>query len=166
MGQGRAVTAGHLAVPLGAALVGLVLGGCSGTPFGDRLAGSFSAPPTAAPASSPSASAPAASGTAPAVGTRPPATRPAGGDASPAPQTPTGLTKTPQKPSAAVALAPAPYRITIKLPSGDPSAPAEVVTQALRAAGVAFEVEMIERVSPTAPVAAPAPQPAPAPRPR
>lgn len=43
-------------------------------------------------------------------------------------------------------MAPAPYRVTIKLPSADPSAPAEVVTRALRAAGVSFEVETIERV--------------------
>ena len=41
---------------------------------------------------------------------------------------------------------PAPYRVTIKLPAADPSAPAEVLTQALRAAGLAFEVETIERV--------------------
>jgi hypothetical protein len=45
-----------------------------------------------------------------------------------------------------VTLAPAPYRVTIKLPAADPSAPAEVVTKALRAAGVSFEVETIERV--------------------
>ena len=47
---------------------------------------------------------------------------------------------------APVSLAPAPYRVTIKLPAADPSAPAEVVTRALRAAGVSFEVETIERV--------------------
>jgi hypothetical protein len=39
-----------------------------------------------------------------------------------------------------------PYRLTIRLPSADPSAPAEVVTEALRRAGVPFEVETIERV--------------------
>jgi hypothetical protein len=42
-----------------------------------------------------------------------------------------------------------PYRITLKLPLADPAAPAESVTQALRAAGLRFEVEMIERVQPT-----------------
>jgi hypothetical protein len=47
---------------------------------------------------------------------------------------------------APVTLAPAPYRVTIKLPAADPSAPAEAVTKALRAAGVSFEVETIERV--------------------
>jgi len=63
---------------------------------------------------------------------------------------------------------PAPYRITIQLPAADPSAPAEAVTEALRKAGVPFEVEMIERVSAngTAANQAPMPRPAPAPRPR
>jgi hypothetical protein len=61
-------------------------------------------------------------------------------------------------------LAPAPYRITIKLVGADPAAPAEAVTEALRAAGVPFEVEMIERVpgSAAAPPITPAPSPAPA----
>ena len=45
---------------------------------------------------------------------------------------------------------PVPYRLTIRLPKADPAAPAEVVTQALRAAGVPFEVETIERMSTTA----------------
>jgi len=68
-------------------------------------------------------------------------------------------------PAPASPLQPAPYRVTIKLPSADPSAPAEAVTQALRAAGVSFEVEMIERVganggpAPAAPVVTPAPAP-------
>jgi hypothetical protein len=65
----------------------------------------------------------------------------------------------------------APYRITLRLPQADPAAPAEVVTQALRAAGVPFEVETIERMgaagaSTTTPPAVEAPvvRPAPAPR--
>ena len=41
---------------------------------------------------------------------------------------------------------PQPYRITIKLSGANPSAPAETVTNALRKAGVRFEVEKIERV--------------------
>ncbi len=41
---------------------------------------------------------------------------------------------------------PSPYRITIKLSDANPSAPAETVTNALRKAGVNFEVESIERV--------------------
>ena len=40
---------------------------------------------------------------------------------------------------------PQPYRITIKLSGANPSAPAEIVTEALRNAGVRFEVEKIER---------------------
>jgi hypothetical protein len=60
---------------------------------------------------------------------------------------------------------PSPYRVTIKLPAADPSAPAEVVTEALRAAGVAFEVETIERIPPgPEPSATPLRTPAPAPR--
>ena len=39
-----------------------------------------------------------------------------------------------------------PYRIILKLSGADPSAPAESVTNALRKAGVEFEVEKIERV--------------------
>ena len=53
----------------------------------------------------------------------------------------------PAKPRAATpSPAAAPYRVTLKLPGADPSAPAEVVTRALRAAGVPFEVETIERI--------------------
>ncbi len=40
---------------------------------------------------------------------------------------------------------PKPYRIIIRVPSVNPSAPAETVTSALRNAGVIFEVEKIER---------------------
>ena len=42
---------------------------------------------------------------------------------------------------------PQPYRITIKLSGANPSAPAEGVTDALRNAGVKFEVEKIERIT-------------------
>ena len=41
---------------------------------------------------------------------------------------------------------PQPYRITIKLSEANPSAPAEVVTKALRKSGVKFQVEMIELI--------------------
>ena len=40
---------------------------------------------------------------------------------------------------------PQPYRIILKLSGANPSAPAETVTNALRKAGVEFEVEKIER---------------------
>ena len=115
----------------------LLLAGCSGTPFGDQLAGSFSAPPAPAPPPAPS---------------------------GPKPPPPATATKTPASTNAAPSK-PAPYRITIQLPAADPAAPAEAVTEALRAAGLRFEVEMIERIgSPAAPAAAPTVSPAPAPR--
>ncbi|MGA0386262.1 MAG: hypothetical protein ACO3L0_06830, partial [Vulcanococcus sp.] len=69
--------------------------------------------------------------------------------------------KPPEAPAAPRPSAPpAPYRVTIKLPAADPSAPAEVLTQALRAAGLAFEVETIERVpNGTTPTRTAAPDP-------
>ncbi len=105
--------------------------GCSGTPFGDQLSRSFSQPPAtpAAPAAKPAAAPPAAKPASQAQTPRSEPTKPA---AKPAP--------------AAPPLTPAPYRVTIKLPAADPSSPAEAVTDALRQAGVAFEVETIERV--------------------
>jgi hypothetical protein len=59
----------------------------------------------------------------------------------------------------------APYRVTLRLPQADPAAPAEALTQALRAAGVPFAVERIESVPAggAAPAASSAPVPAPAP---
>ena len=174
----------------------LLLAGCQGTPFGDRLSASFpggpatdTPPPRQAPAAagsprpdpatvpptpaapqpqapragSPGAAAPAAS----------PAARPAGAAPSTAAR-PTAAQ--PARPPAATApsraAATAPYRITLRLPLADPAAPAEGVTQALRAAGVPFEVETIERMnpanSPAAPEAPPGGVPAvrPAPPPR
>ena len=142
----------------------VVLGGCSGTPFGEQLSRSFSTPET--PAASPVAPTSETSRTEPEV----------------APSEPNAQARLKVQPGApadsanrnsASADAPtfktAPYRLTIRLPAADPSSPAELVTQALRAAGVSFEVEMIERVqneagSPDASAASPTPTPAPAPR--
>ena len=165
MGQGPVIAASQARAGAGTLLLALLLGGCSGTDFGDRLAGSFSATPQ------PPAAAPSGRAATPTTN-KPPA--------KPVDSTPGGKTPNPDaagqqavaKPRQGQAglVAPAPYRITIKLPSGDPSAPAEVVTQALRAAGVPFEVEMIERIqaqpSGTTVTPAPTPQPTPAPRPR
>ena len=39
-----------------------------------------------------------------------------------------------------------PYRIILRLSAADPAAPAEGVTDALRRAGIGFEVETIEKV--------------------
>ena len=101
----------------------VALAGCSGTPFGDQLSRSFSSPPAAPPAAA-----------------KP---KPA------APEAGKPVTALPPRPSRPVpAATPAPYRVTIKLPAADPAAPAERVTEALRAAGVSFEEETIERVKP------------------
>jgi len=110
----------------------LLLSACGGTPFGDALSRSFSGAPAA-----PAATAPVTRSTAPATpAPTPAAPKPAAGQAAAA---------LPVAP-AAPAVRPAPYRVTIRLPQADPSAPAEVVTKALRAAGVPFEVETIERM--------------------
>ena len=135
----------------GSLLCVLALAGCSGTSFGDQLARSFSAP-QAQPAPAPQQPSPPTKPAAP-----PAALNPASKKAEPKPVE--------AKPAAANTSKPAPYRITIQLPSADPAAPAEAVTQALRAAGVSFEVEMIERVGAAAtPAPAPTVTPAPAPR--
>jgi hypothetical protein len=200
-------------------LLPLLLGGCSGTPFGETLSRSFpggaapadtgtASPPkepagtapgpgnsaptgTAAgapvpgklpagqpvplqPAAGPASSGPTATGAMTANGTTTP-TRPGG--TPPAATTPGTAVATvqgrPPRPASSPAASAAPYRVTIRLPQADPSAPAEVVTEALRAAGVPFEVETIERMagsgstapSPHAPAAAaPVVRPAPPPR--
>jgi hypothetical protein len=117
--------------PLVVLLLAAGVSGCSGTPFGDQLSRSFSQPPTtpAAPAAKPAAATPAAKPATQAETPKSESTKPAAKPAPPAPP-----------------LTPAPYRVTIKLPAADPSSPAEAVTDALRQAGVAFEVETIERV--------------------
>jgi hypothetical protein len=132
--------------PLAPLLLAAGLAGCSGTPFGDQLSRSFSQPPAGARAPT-NAAKPAAEAA------KQPAAKPAASKPEPAPA---------KKPAAPLApLTPAPYRVTIKLPAADPSSPAEAVTDALREAGVAFEVETIERVpanaEPAAPVRSPAP---------
>ena len=143
----------------GSLLCALALAGCSGTRFGDQLARSFSAPPAqpaqpVSPAPNPATATPASKAAAP-TSAAPTAVSPKKAEPKPVEA----------KPAAVNPSKPAPYRITIQLPSADPAAPAEAVTQALRAAGVSFEVEMIERVGAAAiPAAAPTVTPAPAPR--
>jgi len=143
----------------GSLLCALALAGCSGTRFGDQLARSFSAPPAqpaqpVSPAPNPATATPASKAAAP-TSAAPTAVSPKKAEPKPVEA----------KPAAVNPSKPAPYRITIQLPSADPAAPAEAVTEALRAAGVSFEVEMIERVGSAAtPVAAPTVTPAPAPR--
>ena len=141
----------------GSLLCALALAGCSGTRFGDQLARSFSAPPAqpaqpVSPTPNPATATPASKAAAPPT-TAPTAASPK--KAGPKPVEAKAAALNPSKP--------APYRITIQLPSADPAAPAEAVTEALRAAGVSFEVEMIERVGAAAtPAAAPTVTPAPA----
>ena len=124
-------------------LLAAALAGCQGTPLGDQLSRSFSSPLPEAP--------PAAVPTQPA--------EPKKEEEKPVAQKP--APKPPEAPAAPRPSAPpAPYRVTIKLPAADPSAPAEVLTQALRAAGLAFEVETIERVpNGTTPTRTAAPEP-------
>jgi len=175
----------------------LVLSGCSGTRFGESLSRSFSAAPAPEPAQpgKPAATAAGSSASRPA-GSTPAATSPApatAGSPSPAPAAASPRSSSPTsqvgatvsepaaRPSGSAAAGsslpgsrpptgrPAPYRVTILLPQADAAAPAEVVTQALRAAGVPFEVETIERVSgarSAATGAAPAASVRPAPEPR
>lgn len=143
----------------GSLLCALALAGCSGTRFGDQLARSFSAPPAqpaqpVSPAPNPATATPASKAAAPPTAA-PTAVSPKKAEPKPVEA----------KPAAVNPSKPAPYRITIQLPSADPAAPAEAVTEALRAAGVSFEVEMIERVGAAAtPAPAPTVTPAPAPR--
>lgn len=167
----------------GLSQVGLVafllaaLAGCTNTPLGERLAGSFGAPatpaagagvaPAPAPGTAPAPATASASPASPAPPNADAAAKPGGAAAAKPPGAgaakPAGETASkPAKPAAASAA----YRITIKLPGADPSAPAEVVTEALRAAGVSFEVETIERMPSAggAGTAAPTSSPAPAPR--
>ncbi len=133
----------------------LLLSGCSGTPFGETLSRSFSGVPTPAPATAP-ATAPTTVSPTPAPAALPKPAGPAGATPKPAPPKPA----TPAAPAAPRPANPAPYRVTILLPQADPAAPAEVLTRALRTAGVPFEVETIQRTAPgDTPRVAPAPAP-------
>jgi hypothetical protein len=166
--------------------------GCTGTPFGDGLSRSFPSPGSVdQPSSQQGAAGPApqgnpapimsgplpspvghtpqggqtpASGSAALAQKSPPAsggTKTAAGPPTPA-GTPVLAPGASQVRSSAPAARPMPYRVTIRLPEADPSAPAEAVTKALRATGVAFEVETIERITTpgSAPLATPPPSPA------
>lgn len=171
-----------------------LLTGCSGSRFGDALSRSFSSPgaPAVAPdparegsgsgAASPAGSSALGASPGAAGGSRAaPATTGEQRRAAPAPAPPTASGRQPGTvaPTAASGQRPipapaqprrsAPYRVTILLPQADAAAPAEVVTQALRTAGVPFEVETIERLAagaapagqdgPATPSRRPAPEP-------
>ena len=138
-------------------LLGAALAGCSNTPVGRQLGESFgAAAPVAAEPAPKAATEAAAAETAPAVVTAPEPESKSEPDPKPEPEPVQISQATPQaqqeeaKPAAQAAarpqLEPLPYRLVLKLPAVDPSAPAEAVTQALRAAGLPFEVETIERI--------------------
>ncbi|KEF43162.1 MAG: hypothetical protein ER33_02870, partial [Cyanobium sp. CACIAM 14] len=122
----------RLSLPLaGTLMLPLLLGACGGTPFGDALSRSFSrAPAAAVPAGSSPAEAPgapaastpaapprsAAGPPTPATPARPPATAPSTG-------APAAASRPAATPPSAAPARPAPYRVTIRLPEADPSAP-------------------------------------------
>lgn len=145
------------------------LTGCAGNPWGESLSGSFptasvqataeqqasqgakvteveapSGVPSPGPSAQPGATAMApqrspSSASPPAPGAK--LVEPRGAKT----EAPKPAAPKPKSPS--VSTAPTPYRVTIRLPQADPAAPAEGVTQALRTAGIPFEVETIERVN-------------------
>ena len=155
--RGRKVWAMAWSLPLLSAL-----SGCAGTPWGDTLSGSFPTPPVPSTAERVAPQAPKRlEGEAPSPAPSPaPASAPGARPTEPGPpksEAPKPAAPKPTTPS--VATAPSPYRVTIRLPQADPSAPAEGVTEALRTAGIPFEVETIERVNGPSPTVRPAPPP-------
>jgi hypothetical protein len=120
----------------------LLLQACSTTPFGRQLADSFDpapAPPAATANAQPKQEQPKPEEPNPQEPD--PQKRGSVEDTAAA----TAKTQTPAQPST---VNPQPYRITIRLSGADPAAPAELVTRSLREAGIPFEVETIERISP------------------
>lgn len=139
----------------------LVLQACASTPFGQQLSDSFD------PQDAPSRSAPASSAPSSDVpSSNVPSTVSPGADgqlktedgvvASTSSETDEASPETEDQSSQAAAQevgeAPTvpertrPYRIILRLSAADPAAPAEGVTDALRRAGIGFEVETIEKV--------------------
>ena len=153
----------------------LALQACSGTTFGQKLADSFDSPATPAAAQGtarskvekepdtafkepgkaedqsvkekePEAKTKAEAKAEPESEPEAEATKPAQQQASNQDLT---TVQPAQKESAPVRPLPAdprPYRITIRLAAANPAAPAESVTDALRSAGIGFEVETIEKI--------------------
>ena len=137
--------------PLLVGLLPLLLVGCSSTPLGQQLGASFDVPPPAEP--QPAAKLEPA--TKPVRPQRPKAEEPKAAPEPAEPAESAAETKTSPEPElkaepeqVAEPRDPQPYRVILRLPSADPSAPAEAVTKALRAAGLPFEVETIERLQP------------------
>ena len=134
-----------MARPLLVGLLPLLLVGCSSTPLGQQLGASFDAPPPAEP--KPAAKLEPA--IKPVPSQQPKAEEPQADPEPAAEATPAPEPEPKAEPEqTAEPRDPQPYRVILRLPSADPSAPAEAVTKALRAAGLPFEVETIERLQP------------------
>ena len=120
----------------------VLLQGCANTPIAQDLEQRFSEPVpiTATPADVPVPSEPIATGD---QQIQQPKTQEEPGQA----QQPS--TTLPVVDPPALLLQPQPYRITIRLSAADPSAPAEMVTRALRRSNVPFAVERIESIAPS-----------------
>jgi cell division septation protein DedD len=139
-----------------AALLPLLMVGCSSTPLGQQLGASFDAPP---PPAEPKPVAKLDPKAKPVAKTEPEPAPTAASEPVEQPE-PAAEAVTASKPEQQPAPTPQqqeeageprdpqPYRVILRLPSADPSAPAEAVTKALRAAGLPFEVETIERLQP------------------
>lgn len=130
----------------------LAIQACSSTPFGQKLADSFDSPPT--PAAVQEKSNPGEQEKTTTALNEP--TPPSGDqltsnkeeeETKGSEPTTSQPTKTEAVPARPIPAEPRPYRITIRLAAADPAAPAEGVTDALRRAGIGFEVETIEKIS-------------------
>ena len=120
---------------LAAMAVLFALAACSNTPIGEQLGNSFG--PT--PATTKTTTQPVAVAPKPVV--KPEPQKPE--IPKPVPQ---AVEPIQQKPEPAEPQKPVLYRVLLRLPATDPTAPAEALTRALRAANLPFEVETIERV--------------------
>ena len=127
----------------------LALQACSETTFGQKLADSFDSPPTpAAVQQTPNTK----------LGQEPATSLKAAAKAEDQREKDKGKSETEldngaepteaaePNPVRSLPADPRPYRITIRLAAADPAAPAESVTDALRRAGIGFEVETIEKI--------------------
>ncbi|RCL60178.1 MAG: hypothetical protein DBW82_03420 [Synechococcus sp. MED-G68] len=131
----------------------LALQACSGTTFGQKLADSFDSPPTPA-AAQPTLKEPAKAED---QSLKDQTTSDSEAEVEPTDSSEPKTTKkeltkvqpatTESAPVRPMPADPRPYRITIRLAAADPAAPAESVTDALRRAGIGFEVETIEKIS-------------------
>ena len=142
----------------GVLLALMLLQACDGTPFGQRLSDSFDGP-SAQPSSEdapqsvqvkaePVEEAPVEKGPVKNDPVKVEAVKAKTGETTtnPQPSTPEDVETKADLPRAMTRRT-LPYRITIRLSSADPAAPAEGVTDALRKAGIGFEVETIEKIS-------------------